>query len=337
MSTRKWLTEPDEYVCTLPEETQRIAREELREDDNIRSQALASMRHWIMNNPRIVNCRLDAKFLLRFLRSKKFCVPQAQVALEQYLLLRQTFGVAFSNLDIRIPMMEELTDQGFILGCPNRDSQGRRIMIARPGVFDLYQYTNADMLRLTGIACETLLEDEENQIRGLVYFADGQGVGLSYLSLFTLKEAVRLVKNGERILPVRHKEVHGINVHPSMKFLCDFGTSLVSDKIKKRIKIYSDLNDFINNGNMDLELLPKEYGGSIPMSEMIASWKEELRKSHGLLLLHDQMCINENLFSAKEKEGAVSALKRGISGVHCGGEEDPLYGVTGNFRKLEVD
>lgn len=58
MSSRKWLTEPDEYVCTLPEETQRIAREELREDESTRTQALASMRHWIMNNPRIVNCRL---------------------------------------------------------------------------------------------------------------------------------------------------------------------------------------------------------------------------------------------------------------------------------------
>lgn len=55
------------------------------------------------------------------------------------------------------------------------------------------------MLRMTGIACETLLEDEENQIRGLVYVGDGQAVGLSYISLFTLKEAVRLVKNGEVI------------------------------------------------------------------------------------------------------------------------------------------
>lgn len=140
-----------------------------------------------------------------------------------------------------------------------------------------------------------------------------------------------------------------------MKFLCDFGLSLVSDKIKKRIKMYTDVNEFIKSGSIELDLLPKEYGGSIPMSEMIgtllvcvfvsvsnnchvsASWKEELWQSHKLLMLHDQMCINEDLFTTKEKEGAVSALKNGITGVHCGSEEDPLYGVTGNFRKLEVD
>lgn len=65
------------------------------------------------------------------------------------------------------------------------------------GVFDLDLFTNADMCRLHGIVYETLMEDEENQIRGYVHFADGQGVGFSYLTLFTIKEAVRIVKNGE--------------------------------------------------------------------------------------------------------------------------------------------
>lgn len=50
---------------------------------------------------------------------------------------------------------------------------------------------------------------------------------------------------------------------------------------------------------------------------------------------HDLMEVDENLFSAKAKEGAVSALKRG--GVNCGAERDSLCGITGNFRKLEVD
>lgn len=76
---------------------------------------------------------LDAKFLLRFLRSKKFSVTQAQLALERYLLLRQSYGVIFSNLDLRIPMMEDLTDRGYLFACPKRDSKGRRVVIARPG------------------------------------------------------------------------------------------------------------------------------------------------------------------------------------------------------------
>lgn len=59
------------------------------------------------------------------------------------------------------------------------------------------KFTNADMCRIHGIAYETLMEDEENQVRGYVHFADGQGVGFAYITLFTIKEAVRIVKNGE--------------------------------------------------------------------------------------------------------------------------------------------
>lgn len=58
MSDRKWVSEADEYVCTLSEETQAIAKEELREDRASRDSALASMREWIIQNPKIVNCRL---------------------------------------------------------------------------------------------------------------------------------------------------------------------------------------------------------------------------------------------------------------------------------------
>lgn len=58
MDTTGWLTQPNEYICELPEETQQIAKEELREDPSIRAQALVSLKDWILQNPRIANCRL---------------------------------------------------------------------------------------------------------------------------------------------------------------------------------------------------------------------------------------------------------------------------------------
>lgn len=48
-----------------------------------------------------------------------------------------------------------------------------------------------------GIVYETLMEEEKSQIHGFVHFADGVGVSFPHLTLFTPKEAIRIVKNGE--------------------------------------------------------------------------------------------------------------------------------------------
>lgn len=56
----------------------------------------------------------DARFLLRFLRTKKFSVLQAEEAVERYLLLRQTYGPAFRNLDYTDHTMNELISNGYV-------------------------------------------------------------------------------------------------------------------------------------------------------------------------------------------------------------------------------
>lgn len=46
-----------EYTCPLSPLAQRVAKEELREDEATRSFALRQMREWIAKNPRIIFCR----------------------------------------------------------------------------------------------------------------------------------------------------------------------------------------------------------------------------------------------------------------------------------------
>ncbi|KAJ8682093.1 hypothetical protein QAD02_017885 [Eretmocerus hayati] len=336
MGAGEWVTEEDKYECPLSEDTQKMAKEELREDKNTRDQALDQIRSWIKQNPRIENSRMDAKFILKFLRCKKFNVPMAQESIERYLLLRQVYGPAFHNLDITIPVMDELLTLGYIFAVPGRDIKGRRVVVARPGVFDPYKYTNADMCKIHAITYEALMEDEESQVRGFVHFADGAGVSFPHLTLFTPKEAVRIVKNGEKTLPMRHKEVHAINVNPSLKFALDFGMSLISEKIRSRVRIYTSIEDAKNN-KMDVSMLPKEYGGTMPMKEMIDLWRKELLDLRPIMMSHDRMKVRAEMYSEKAREGAVSALKAGFNCSTSTGGESTMHGITGSFRKLEVD
>lgn len=69
----------------------------------------------------------------------------------------------------------------------------------------------------------------------------------------------------QRTLPLRHKEIYGINVHPTVKFALDFGMNLISEKIRKRVQ----LSGAVEDARIDSALLPEEYGGTMPMREMI--------------------------------------------------------------------
>uniref|UniRef100_A0A8D8YZN3 Alpha-tocopherol transfer protein-like n=1 Tax=Cacopsylla melanoneura TaxID=428564 RepID=A0A8D8YZN3_9HEMI len=315
---------------SISKETQEIAKDELREDQAAREDGLTQLRQWIKKNDRIETCRMDPSFLLRFLRSKKFSIPMAEEALERYLLLRTTYGdMAFTKLDPKNPTMQELLDSGYLFATPKRDALGRRVIVARPGVFHPHKYNNAHMLQIHGMTYETLMEDEENQVRGFVHFNDGAGVSFPHLTLFTPKEAVRIVKNGERTLPMRHKEVHIINCHASVKYALEFGFSLVSEKIRNRIKLYSSIDEA--HKHIDKSILPKEYGGEMPMAEMISLWKKELESNVHILRKNDDcLRVRAELYSENARQGAVRALK-----ANCGRLDQDI--MAGSFRKLTVD
>lgn len=72
-----------------------------------------------MKNPRIATLRLDAKFILRFLRFKKFSIPMAQEAMERYLVLRKYFfegQFIYQNFDYKLPALLDLINKGWVSG-----------------------------------------------------------------------------------------------------------------------------------------------------------------------------------------------------------------------------
>lgn len=115
MQTKSTTQVDDDYICKLSLETQKIAEDELRETNEIREHALKSLRDWAEKNSRIISMRLDANFLLRFLRCRKFSLPMVKDMIERYLVLRhyeQDGEKVFQNFDMRLPAMSELLELG---------------------------------------------------------------------------------------------------------------------------------------------------------------------------------------------------------------------------------
>lgn len=122
-------TKPLKDESAIRELVWKIAKNELREDEATREQALQQMREWLKKCYDVENVRTDDCFLLRFLRNKKFSVPMAQQQLLKYLNMRRVMGHLSHNLDFLLPGVKNLIDNGYIIASPIRDKYGRRTVL----------------------------------------------------------------------------------------------------------------------------------------------------------------------------------------------------------------
>ncbi|XP_032598767.1 clavesin-1 [Drosophila grimshawi] len=310
----------DPYVCSLSPEMKLLAKEDLHEDDNIRRQALAQFREWIAKHPHIKKCRTDAIFLLRFLRCRKFSVPSACEMLERYLTLRQVNPHWFQNLDINDPAINEIFDAGYLVPLPQRDAAGRKVIFSVAGAFDPYKFTSAQMVRVHSMICESLLDEEDSQVSGYVHVNDESGMNMGFVSLWSLTDLRNIVKTIQNSTPMRHKETHFVNIPHYANRVIELAVSMLSEKLKKRIIVHKNVESL--RSKIDPAILPKEYGGTVPLADMIKEFKAKIQQRRAAILALDDMQIEITKDSAK------------LLG-HDSGDIDA--GVVGSFRKLEVD
>ena len=74
---------------------------------------------------------------------------------------------------------------------------------------------------------------------------------------------------------------------------------------------------------INADILPKEYGGTVPIADMIKDFKLKLKQRRTAILALDDMQIEIT------KDAANFAASNEVGGISAG--------VVGSFRKLEVD
>ena len=91
---------------------------------------------------------------------------------------------------------------------PSRDSEGRRVIFNYTNEFDPENQSKSEIMRAFMITLESLMMDEENQIRGLTYIFYCKGLTFSHVGIWTPSEAARLFGTCEKNLAVRHRDIN---------------------------------------------------------------------------------------------------------------------------------
>jgi len=323
------VTADPQNTCILTDPLIKIAKRELREDKCTREQSLEQLRNWISKNDDLLNMRCDDSFLLRFLRAKKFSIPMAEQTLLKYLNIRRTFPHMATQLDFLDSKLQDIINSGYIFVAPKRDHNGRRVVIVNAKGFNPKLYSSSDQARVHFLTYECLMEDQETQITGLTHVGDFCGVTTAHVTNWNPTEFARVFKWGEQSLPLRHKEIHLINVPSTLKWLIDFVKNRVSSKMKNRLTIHSTERDLLKG--VEPDCLPAELGGNVTMSDMIEAWKAELASKRELILSLDKMVLLTDRGIQRKSTYNEEKSNNGPSFV------SQIESIEGSFRKLEFD
>ncbi|XP_053687561.1 clavesin-1-like [Sabethes cyaneus] len=302
----------------LKDRLTKIAREELNEDDFVRRQSLEQMRVWIGQNQRIKNCRTDDRFLLRFLRIKKFSVVRACEMLERYLTMRQTYSKWCQRLDPLDKELQEVLSYAALLPV-GRDSDGRVIVFGIVRNFDAQKHNSDMMIRLNMLVSEALFDEEANQIAGFTHVFDNSDMSMAHVTCWTMDNLTGYLRSVTNSVPIRLKQNHFVNVPGFAAQLSKYCMTFASEKLKSRIYCHRNLDEL--KQKIDASLLPKEYGGKTPLSELNERFRQFLLQKRDMLLALDEMQIQlgETAETGRECTDMVAA------------------GAVGSFRKLQID
>jgi len=253
----------------------------------------------------------------------------AQETLVRYITMRQEHSHWFHNTSMYDPMVLDLINRGVAFALPQRDKHGRRVLFTVGGNIDPYKHRAEDVMKAIMVVFESLLEDEENQVQGFSYILDESEITATHLAnLWHPSEMTKLFSTCEKGMPMRHQAMQFMRLPLIVSAVFNFAKTLMSSKLQKRIVVYKSDEDF--KKLFDASLLPEEYGGKIPMAEMIEMFKNEIQERQDRLVALDEMRVDMKLMTSMSKGGDTcgnTVAKQIVGGI----------GLAGSFRKLEID
>lgn len=200
--------------------------------------------------------RIDDTFLLRFLRARRFDYDAAFQLICDYYSLRS------SNRELLVPLdkLRPIFDSNLMAPALGWSREDEAVFLFRLGKWCPQECTFDEVIAAAMLSMEALIEEDANQISGIVVVVDMAGFAWSQLRKFGPSQAKKVMHIMEKCMPIRLKAIYVINEST----LADIGFAIM------RPFCVSDLNErifFLGNDMQALheyiepEMLPREYGG----------------------------------------------------------------------------
>ncbi|XP_066142207.1 clavesin-2-like isoform X3 [Euwallacea fornicatus] len=264
---------------TPPQELQKWAKENIREDPNTRCMVLEDFRDLIYARGECTPHRTDDAFLLRFLRGRKFSVEAAYKLFVNYYRFKEENPEYFDGVNLM--RLLRISGDDIITVPPYREASGRRILLYRMGKWDPEKYTITELFQATMAILELAIMEPRAQILG--------GIGLFDLSNLTLQQAYymtpslahKIVQVLVTSFPMKIHAIHIVFQPWIFDIVYRVFQPFITGPMKNRIFFHGEDLDSLHK-HIDPKHLPEKYGGKHPDYDFVP-WVHGFNRSAQIL------------------------------------------------------
>ena len=198
----------------LSETSKKRAVEFLNETDERRPECLKRLRHQLdaysASHPHVTFQRQDDRFLIQFLRARKYDVDKSMSLLKKSAKFRTKNVELFE--DVTLDSIRPALEHKAIMILPERDQQGRRVIVYRMNAVNPDLSSPMDLQKAFVFIMNVLIEDEETQVNGYVVMTDYAGTSMSKLMRYDEEGLVaQMAQFLKEAYPVISYEYHVVN------------------------------------------------------------------------------------------------------------------------------
>jgi len=208
----------------------------------------------------------DKKFYLMFLRSGMMIPRQGFEVMKNYFLFKKDNPRYFKSSTELERLVRSVFSQMIHSILPQRDQEGRKIYIFRPGRWDPDKIPFEDVFCVGYMLYELGIKEEKTQIAGCVTVTDASGFGFKQMKAIGF-EGKNLARFCNICFPMCFRQSHIMNAPGFFMMLFAVLRPLLNDSISDNCYFHSgdlsSIRDYISG-----DVLPSDLGGNGTMGLM---------------------------------------------------------------------